>query len=124
MNDNSNASSAFGEHAFPDDFARRVITQAHRERAQRRRRGMAATSLIILIALLPLNRVLQRTHGGATQADLAWQDYYSTKATELADATAPAQISDYLAPETARMTHWSGVYAEASWPDDSAWPSD
>ena len=106
-----------GEH-FPDDFARRVIVKARDEQSQRRRRGVAVASLILMMALLPLGHALRLTPEVAAQSEVAWQDY-SSKATELAAATAPDELSDYLAPEAVRMNQWSGGYSDASWQYDS-----
>jgi len=120
MNDKLSLVALSGEH-LPYDFAHRVIVQARREQAQRRSRLAAAASLVLLLGLVPLSRFLRANP--TAPSELAWQDD-SAKATQLAEATAPAEVSDYLAPDTVRVSRWSASYSEASWQTDSDWESE
>ncbi len=121
MNDKTMSSAVLPEEHFPDDFAHRVIVQARREQAQRRSRFAAAASLILLLGLIPLSHFLRENP--TAPSEVAWQDY-SAKATQLAEATAPAEVSDYLAPDSVRVNNWSASYSEASWQADSDWESE
>ncbi len=109
-----------GEH-FPDDFPHRVIVQARHEQSQRRSRFAAAASLVLLLGLVPLSHFLRAN--STVPSEFAWQDY-SAKATQLAEATAPAEVSDYLAPDSVRVNNWSASYSETSWKADSDWESE
>ena len=125
MNDKIKTSSALAGQDFPDNFARGVIARARREQSQRRLRAriVAGSCVVLMLGLVPLHRLVGQQPDTTSSAALAWQDD-SAEATQLAEATAPDEVSDYLAPETTRLSNGLGSYADVSWQYDSDWESD
>jgi hypothetical protein len=118
--------------AMPDDFARRVIRRARAEqRRQRLRRGYAFAVAILLITAIPLATLLGPTHdqlatrnGSATGPLGSQSDPFDTAdAAQLAQATAPDQLSDYLMPNTAPLRTFTATYSDAAWNYDPNWTS-
>jgi hypothetical protein len=112
---------------LPDDFARRVIAQARREQYQRRVRFRIATAVcaMVIVALIPLSRTPHspRPNPGASDSSpIAWQDdAIEASSAQLAAATAPDDVSDYLMPNATRVVNFADYDSEASWQYDPDW---
>jgi hypothetical protein len=118
---------------LPDDFARRVIARARLEQLRQRvRRRIAIAAAMLLVAALPLARLLH-----PTRVQLASRDVSTTMQTiprvyaldtsdneQLARAVAPDQLSDYLMPNTAPLRAYAATYSDAAWNYDPNWPTD
>ena len=140
-------SASIREAGLPDDFPKRVIAQARREQHHRRvrLRLAAAACATLFVAIIPLTRILnarRQTSGAPASSALAWQDYsqdypdpsqyYSGNAVpsasaQLAAATSPDNVSDYLMPDAMRIGNFADNFAnddsDAPWQYDSDWSS-
>jgi hypothetical protein len=112
---------------LPDDFPRRVIAQARFEQRQRRhRRYLAAAALATLIvAAIPFTTLIkpsgedQLPRDPDATAQSGWQG--RSLEAQLASATAPAGIGDYLMPNAAPLGNFAASYT-GYWQYDPSWP--
>jgi hypothetical protein len=116
---------------LPDDFAHRVIARARVEQRRQRIRQRTIAAAMLLVAALPLARLLH-----PTGVQLASRDVSTTTQTiprvyaldtsdneQLARAAAPDQLSDYLMPNTAPLRAYAAAYSDAAWNYDPSWTS-
>jgi hypothetical protein len=120
--------------SLPDDFAQRVIARArheqHRQHVRRRIiAGGGAGLLALLLMFSGYSRYfrigLRPTPNSEVTADNSLdQSNLSSETDQLAIATAPADLDDYLMPNAAALRNFDSAYtADALWQDDdSAWP--
>jgi hypothetical protein len=123
------------EPSLPDDFATRVIARARFEqrRTRLRRRLSAAGGAGLLAVTLALSGYLRDVRSGPSSAPArvsevsynAWEQSDLTAETyQLALATDPDRVADYLVPSAASLADLSDApYAtDISWQnDDSPW---
>ena len=114
------------EAQLPDDFPQRVIAQARREQHQRRVRYRLAEAActILIVALIPLSRALdmRRHQVDPRNALIAWQDdSFADPSAQLAAATSPDDVGDYLMPNATRVSNFAHNYADAPWQYDPDW---
>jgi hypothetical protein len=122
------------EPSLPEDFAQRVIAQArHEQHRGRVRRRIAAGGGAGLLALLLMFSAYSRyfrtglrptPNSEVTADDSLDQSNLSAETDQLAIATAPADLDDYLMPNAAAFRNFDSAYTgDALWQDDdSAWP--
>lgn len=109
---------------LPGDFAPRVIAIARREQHRRRVRFRlaAAAGATLLVALIPLSRLRNHRTDLRDSATMTWQED-AVEAAQLADATSPDEVTDYLVPNTTRVGEFAAAYTDAAWQYDSDWAS-
>jgi hypothetical protein len=125
---------------LPDDFARRVIAQARREQYEHRVRFRvaAAACATLIVALISMTRVRDARRHNFEAPDssvVAWQDNaqdysgdsqdYSgdsidAASAQLAAATSPDDVSDYLMPGALRVANFGSDDSDV-WQYDPDW---
>ncbi len=122
----------FAEPSLPDDFPQRVIARAryeqHRRRVRRRIVAGGGAGLLALILVFSGYSRYQRTalrpapNSEVTADNSLDQPNLTDETDQLAIATAPAALDDYLMPNAAALRNFDSAYTALWQDDDSAWP--
>jgi hypothetical protein len=120
---------------LPGDFAWRVIVKARAERRKRQTRhhiAAAGVCAVLMVAAIPIAGFMRSTHSNLASreasalAQRGQQDQSLEEANvdQVAQATKPDEIDDYLIPNTAALTEFASAYTDASWHYDPSWSDD
>lgn len=124
-NDNMSSkmsSSLAGEPSLPADFAQRVLLIARRKLRRRRLRNRIAaiTTVLLLIAAIPLATLTRSRHNNLSSRDstdiaggqVQWSD--EALAYQLEQNRAPRSAGDYLLPNAATLTEFTPADTDLS----------
>jgi hypothetical protein len=123
------------EPQLPEDFAWRVIVTARSERRKRQtRRHIVAAGVcaVLMVSAIPIAGFMRSTHSDLASREASAlaqsgpqdQSLEEANVDQIAQATKPDEIDDYLIPNTAALTEFTSAYTGASWHYDQWWRDD